>query len=237
MRRCVATFVPVDRKLTVIDLGSATSQQRVDQGMTHGALFAEHDAEVIGVDVIDGANVDVVLDRPYRLPFKSNSVDVVISGQVFEHIPFFWATVLEIARVLRPGGVFLMTVPSRGHKHMIVDCWRYYDDGVRAMGAFSGLVVREARTDFPVRRPGRVFRVPTNASTDGYWGDTVGVLQKPQGYPTRRMMLVRGPVVWWANRTAPAFDDLVEKEERRRRRLARLKKAQQTPVQTGASTP
>ena len=188
--------------------------------MTHGALFAGYDAEIIGVDVVDGPNVDVVLDKPYRVPLKSNTVDVVISGQVFEHIPFFWATTFEIARLLKPGGVFIMTAPSRGHKHMRVDCWRYYDDGVRAMAAYTGLTVRRARTDFPTRRkgPGRFWDVECDPSVHGYWGDTIGVLQKPLDYPTRRMALIRGPVVSWANRKAGAFTDSVAVAERRRHR-------------------
>jgi ubiquinone/menaquinone biosynthesis C-methylase UbiE len=42
--------------------------------------------------------------KPYRLPLRSNSVDVVVSGQAFEHIPFVWVSITEIARVLRRGG-------------------------------------------------------------------------------------------------------------------------------------
>lgn len=226
MRRCVATYVPTDRPIKVVDLGSGTSQERIDAGLTHRALFEGYDAEVVGLDVIDAPNVDIVLGKPYRLPLRSNSVDVVISGQVFEHIPFFWASMLEIARILKPGGVFVMTAPSRGHKHMIVDCWRYYDDGVRAMAAFTGLTVRRAHTDFPKRHGNRRFTVPENADVDGYWGDTVGVLEKPADYPTRRMALVRRPVVWWANRTAPVFDHAVaENRERELRRKERKRAA------------
>jgi SAM-dependent methyltransferase len=224
MQRCVADFVPQDRRLTVVDLGSGTVQERLDEGMTHGALFAEYDAEIIGVDVVAKPNVDIVLDKPYSVPMKSNSVDVVISGQVFEHLPFFWASMLEIARMLKPGGLFIMTAPSRGHPHGMVDCWRYYDDGIRAMAAFTGLIERRARTHpLPTRRktPGRFFDVEANVDVEGYWGDTVGVLQKPPDYPTRRMVAVRGPVVWWANRTAPAFAEMVAEDTRRKRARAR----------------
>lgn len=218
MRRVVDEFVPTDRRLRVVDIGSGTSPERIAAGMTHKALFDGHDADVIGVDLFQAPNVDVVLTKPYRLPFRSNSVDVVISGQAFEHIPFFWASALEVARVLKPGGLFLMTVPSRGHKHMIVDCWRYYDDGVRAMAAFTGLTVRRAETDFPKRRPGRVFLVESQAEKEGYWGDTVGVLQKPLAYPTRRMLVIRGPVVWWANKVSRVFADSVERAQREKQR-------------------
>ena len=138
----------------MVDFGSGTSQKRLNEGMTHRELLADYDVELIGVDVVDRLNVDIVMERPYRVPMKSNSVDVVISGQVFEHIPFFWASVLEISRLLKPGGIFIVTVPSRGHPHTEVDCWRYYSDGIRAMATFAGLEVRQAQTDFPVRPRG-----------------------------------------------------------------------------------
>lgn len=228
MRRCIAEYVPTGRRLTVVDFGSGTNRRILEQGMTHAALFADYDVEMIGVDVEQRLNVDVVMKQPYRVPLKSNSVDVVVSGQTFEHIPFFWASMLEIARLLKPGGIFIMTVPSRGHPHTKVDCWRYYDDGVRAMAAFTGLKVRLACTDFPTKSegPGRVYELISDVDVDGYWGDTVGVLQKPEKYPTRRMALVRGPVVWWANRTSKAFVSSAELVERRGRQARRRAKGQ-----------
>lgn len=228
MRRCIADYVPTDRRLTVVDFGSGTNRKIFEQGITHAALFADHNAEVIGVDVEQRLNVDIVMKKPYRVPLKSNSVDVVISGQTFEHIPFFWASMLEIARLLRPGGIFIVTVPSRGHPHTKVDCWRFYDDGIRAMAGFTGLKVRQARTDFPTKKegPGRVYELISDVDVEGYWGDTVGVLQKPENYPTRRMALVRGPVVWWANRTSKAFVSTAELADRRRRKAKKRAKRQ-----------
>ncbi len=208
MQDCVDEFVPSEGRLTVVDFGSHTKARRMDQEMVHRRLLGERDCELIGVDVRDGSNVDLVMKKPYRVPLRSDSVDVVISGQVFEHIPFFWASALEIARLLKPGGVFLMSVPSRGHPHTRVDCWRYYPDGVRAMAAFAGLEVLRASTDFPPssggRRPRHQYHQIT--TTPGhYWGDTIGVLRKPHDYPNRRMALVRTPLLWWANRAASNF--------------------------------
>jgi SAM-dependent methyltransferase len=150
------------------------------------------------------------MPKPYRVPLRSGSVDVVISGQVFEHIPFFWASALEIARVLKPGGVFLMSVPSRGRPHTAVDCWRYYPDGVRAMAAFAHLEVLRATTDFPPVRGARDQRYAR--APEHYWGDTIGVLRKPLGYPSVRMTLVRTPLLWWANRAAGRFVSSIQAE-------------------------
>ena len=204
--------------------------------MTHSALFADLDATIVGIDVEQRHNVDIVMKKPYRVPLKSNSVDVVVSGQTFEHIPFFWASMLEIGRVLKPGGIFILTVPSRGHPHTKVDCWRYYEDGVRAMAAFTGLKVRLASTDFPTKKEGegRIYDLISDVEVDGYWGDTVGVLEKPASYPTRRMALVRGPVVWWANRISKTFVSSEELADRQRRRGKKRAKRQAT--QHGAAS-
>lgn len=230
MRRCIADFVPTDRRLTVVDFGSGTNPKVFEQGMTHSALFADFDVNMIGIDVEQRHNVDIVMKKPYRVPLRSNSVDVVVSGQTFEHIPFFWASMLEIGRVLKPGGIFIVTVPSRGHPHTKVDCWRYYEDGVRAMAAFTGLKVRLASTDFPTKKEGRgrIYDLVSDADVEGYWGDTVGVLQKPANYPTRRMALVRGPVVWWANRVSNAFVSSEELADRRRRQAKKRARREAT---------
>jgi SAM-dependent methyltransferase len=199
MSWCIDTYLPKGRRYHVVDFGSYSSRQR--QAMTHRELLSGHDCRITGVDIRPGTNVDVVMPKPYRVPLRSNSVDVVLSGQVFEHIPFFWASMLEIARVLRHGGLFLMTAPSRGHTHTAVDCWRYYPDGVRAMAAFAGLEVREVFTDFPPMRRGR-HRYWRIDMAHRYWGDTVGVLEKTRRYPSVPLWLARRPLLWWANRAA-----------------------------------
>jgi 2-polyprenyl-6-hydroxyphenyl methylase / 3-demethylubiquinone-9 3-methyltransferase len=41
------------------------------------------------------------------LPFADGIADVVIAGELFEHVPDLESAVAEIARLLRPGGVLL----------------------------------------------------------------------------------------------------------------------------------
>ena len=48
-----------------------------------------------------------------RLPFADASFDAVTSNMVFEHIADFDKPVGEIARVLKPGGLFVVLFPSR----------------------------------------------------------------------------------------------------------------------------
>jgi SAM-dependent methyltransferase len=197
MARCVETYMPRDRHYRVVDFGSRLPR---GQELTHRDLLRDHDCDITGVDIRPGRNVDIVMAEPYRVPLKPDSADVIIAGQVFEHIPFFWASMLELARVLKPGGHLFITVPSRGHVHSVYDCWRYYPDGLRAMAAFAGLELREAYTDFPPRHGTRRHDYAAIDTANAYWGDTVGVFRKPERYPSAQIAVVRDAVLEWANR-------------------------------------
>lgn len=53
------------------------------------------------------------IESPYRLPFDDAAFDLVVSDQVLEHVGDYPATLAEIRRVLRPGGVSLHIFPAR----------------------------------------------------------------------------------------------------------------------------
>lgn len=46
------------------------------------------------------------------LPFRTNSFDLVVMVEVFEHIIDKRTTLLEVARVLKPGGRLILTTPN-----------------------------------------------------------------------------------------------------------------------------
>jgi len=85
--------------------------------------------EYIGLDILNGPNVDIVLDNPYKFPFEDNEIDAVISISTFEHTDFFWLSYLEVLRVLKPKGLFYLNAPSNSkyHRHP-GDSWRFYPD-------------------------------------------------------------------------------------------------------------
>ncbi|MCK7580742.1 MAG: methyltransferase domain-containing protein [Chromatiales bacterium] len=134
--------------MTILDIGA------YDVNASYRPLFGKSGWTYQGVDIAAGPNVDVVLDSVYEFPFESNSVDVIVSGQTFEHVEFFWLTWQEMARVLKPGGHIILIAPSRGQEHRFpVDCWRFYPDGFRALGKLGKLEVLEVQTSFlPVKQ-------------------------------------------------------------------------------------
>jgi len=155
-----------NKNITVLDIGSQ------DVNGTYKPLFDYKGWNYLGVDMENGKNVNIVLKDIYNWrEIKSSSVDVVISGQAFEHIEYFWVTMLEITRVLKTGGLCCIIAPSGGFEHKYpLDCWRFFPDGFKAMGEYAGLIVIEVYTEWnPVEYD------------DGsqVWKDSVLICKKP----------------------------------------------------------
>lgn len=152
--------------LVILDLGS----QNI--GGCYRDIFDSPQWHYQGLDLVPGENVDVVLKEPYNWQeIPSLSADVLISGQAFEHIKFFWLTMGEIARVLKPGGLCCIVAPSSGFEHRYpVDCWRFYPDGFAALACYAKLDVVEVFTQWNEDRY-------TDGSNE--WKDSVLIAQKP----------------------------------------------------------
>jgi len=127
----------------------------------------------LGLDMAPGKNVDIVLHNPYHWKeIKSRSVDVIVSGQAFEHIEFFWATMMEIARILKPDGLVCIIAPSGGFEHKYpIDCWRFYPDGFKALARYANLEVLEAFTQWD--------EDPIYKDDSNFWHDSVLICKKP----------------------------------------------------------
>ncbi|MBE9511991.1 MAG: glycosyltransferase [Bacteroidetes bacterium] len=156
-----------DYELKILDLGST------DIGGSYRTIFDEEKWEYTGIDLLPGKNVDIVLSDPYNwLEIESSSLDVFISGQTFEHIEYFWQTMLEIARVLKPGGLCCIIAPSGGPEHRYpVDCWRFYPDGFKALARYARLEVLEVRTQ---------WEAEGHSDGSDIWADTMLVARKKE---------------------------------------------------------
>jgi ubiquinone/menaquinone biosynthesis C-methylase UbiE len=56
-------------------------------------------------------------------PFEDATFDVVVASSVFEYLPDVSATLMELARVLRPGGWLIATVPDMRDRHRRREKW------------------------------------------------------------------------------------------------------------------
>lgn len=155
-----------DKPLVIFDLGS------FDVNGSYREIFDHPGWQYKGLDVEAGKNVDIVLKNNYHWKeIDSDSTDVLVSGQAFEHIEFFWITMLEIARILKPGGLCCIVAPSGGYEHRYpVDCWRFYPDGFSAMARFAKLKVIDVFN--------QNFQGDQNSDKKDIWKDSVLVCQK-----------------------------------------------------------
>ena len=68
-----------------------------------------------------------------HLPFRDASVDTVLSTEVLEHVPRPELLVREMARVVKPGGKLLITVPFIQPLHELPsDYFRFTPSSLRA---------------------------------------------------------------------------------------------------------
>lgn len=164
MADLVERHLDIRRPLSVIDIGS------YDVNGSYRTLFDLPGVSYVGIDLESGPGVDLVLSSPYVLPLDDQSVDLIVSGQAFEHVEYFWQSFEEMHRVLKPGAMIFLIAPSRGLEHKYPqDCWRFYPDGYRALAKYVGCELLEVTTDWePIE--GDI------ASSE--WGDTVGVFRR-----------------------------------------------------------
>ncbi|WP_420161122.1 class I SAM-dependent methyltransferase [Nocardiopsis sp. CNT-189] len=73
------------------------------------AMFAAMRAEGEGPE---GATAETVKGDALAMPFDDGRFDRVIASEIFEHLPHDTAGMAELYRVLRPGGIAAVTVPS-----------------------------------------------------------------------------------------------------------------------------
>jgi len=69
----------------------------------------------IGVDRYPGSAADILADLEQPLPFADNSADRVMLEHVFEHLENPVGLMVEIHRILAPGGVLEAEVPYFAH--------------------------------------------------------------------------------------------------------------------------
>lgn len=100
----------------VLDVGS---------GVGYGSrILAETAGSVLALDVAEeavryggeryaGENIELVVGDCRELPLDGDSMDVVVSFELIEHLQAQDAHLLEVSRVLKPDGVTIISTPNR----------------------------------------------------------------------------------------------------------------------------
>lgn len=126
----IVAYAPLIRGET-LDIGS--KNRRYDDVLSHADNITALDANPYpGLGIIKG--------DARALPFPAASFDTVVSFEVLEYIMETRSVLCEVKRVLRPGGIFVFSVPFLCPAHEDRDLVRYTEDGWKML----------LRTDFDV---------------------------------------------------------------------------------------
>lgn len=119
------------RALRIADVGS------YDVNGTYRDIFTRPSWNYTGFDLEAGPNVDVVLStaEDWKLePADIGAFDVVVSGQVLEHVRRPWLWIQQLVKLSKVGGLIWICAPnSWGYHEFPIDCWRIWPDGMRAL--------------------------------------------------------------------------------------------------------
>jgi len=132
----------------------------LDLGCRDGALTRTYldGNDVVGVDAdreaLDAAALLGIethwadLDQPLEL--SDESFDVVVAGELLEHLRDPWRLVAEVRRVLRPGGTFVASVPNayRLKGRLLFLFGRPPENDLTHLQMFSGADVRALLAGF-----------------------------------------------------------------------------------------
>lgn len=138
MRRAKSLMVDLGSNIDILDVGGRSIDISI-KDRSYQEIFHDVSNNYYIADIFDGPGVTHVMPGPYTLPFADGAIDLVVSGQTLEHVKNPFRSVVEMFRVLKPGGYICLIAPSAGPKHDNPDCWRIMDDGFQAIAEEVGI--------------------------------------------------------------------------------------------------
>jgi SAM-dependent methyltransferase len=98
------------------------------------------------LDLYDSEKLTYPKASEYVFPVPDEAYDVVLTGQVIEHVRKIWLWILELERVCKKGGYVIIINPVSWIFHeWPVDCWRIYPEGMKALLEDTNLRIIDCR--------------------------------------------------------------------------------------------
>jgi SAM-dependent methyltransferase len=109
---------------------------------TFRSLVADNSATWDTLDLYQHAQLTYTAVSEYDFPIPESKYDIVLSGQVIEHVRKIWIWMKEVSRVCKVGGLVITINPVSWPYHEApIDCWRAFPEGMRALYEDASLKV------------------------------------------------------------------------------------------------
>jgi SAM-dependent methyltransferase len=139
------------------------------------------------LDMVARPGVSHVAVDEYHYPLPDDRYDVVLSGQVAEHVRQIWRWMAELRRIVKPGGLLITISPVSWPYHEApCDCWRLYPQAMSALCESADLQLELCQWEsleakrYPRVRPGRGRNIHNPKSRKRYrWYRVLSLF----GYP------------------------------------------------------
>lgn len=105
----------VDSCDQLLDLGcwdGFIMEQIIKTGKVKKVVGVDNSKSAVKMAVKKGLDVKLIDSVEHRLPWKNNSFDCILAGEIIEHVYDVNSFIEEIARVLKPGGSLIITTPN-----------------------------------------------------------------------------------------------------------------------------
>jgi SAM-dependent methyltransferase len=131
-----------------------------------------------------GSELTYRMTSEYEIEAPDATFDIVVSGQVIEHVRKPWVWLRELARVCKPGGLVLTVNPVSWPYHEApIDCWRIYPEGMRALCDDAGLTVELSLYESLEPRPLAFYPGKSYNAGRGPRGRALNKVKAVTGYP------------------------------------------------------
>ncbi|TAE36839.1 MAG: class I SAM-dependent methyltransferase [Runella slithyformis] len=106
------------------------------------SIFKHENIEYLGIDLAWNPHADIIIGSDSRIQTSDNSIDVVLSTQVLEHVEDPEGYLAEAYRILKPGGLLLLTTHGYWMYHPDpTDYWRWTSAGLQKIVVRAGFEV------------------------------------------------------------------------------------------------
>jgi len=125
------------RDKTVLEVGPDRFPSTYQQ-LVHGKYSLWHTLDIRDQDRLTYCHLPKT-----EFPAPKDTYDIVLSGQVLEHVPAIWDWITDLASACKPGGKVIIIAPTNWPYHEApFDCWRVFPDGMRALFDLAKLKVQ-----------------------------------------------------------------------------------------------